>query len=346
MAKTRSTAVSPPAAGGGAARRVDGPDCHVVIRAAGERTEAACARLAALEVGADRVSVIHEVPFSEAVRRGFEIGAAEGRVWTLCLDADVLLAPGAVAALCSAAEAERGDGEDLFELDARVADKLLGQIRSAGVHLYRTAFLDEALRHVSFDPSKRRPETRVKTQMRARGYRTGHVELVAGLHDHEQYHRDIFRKVFTHARKHERFMSYASRYWRRMARADADLRMAHLSWCLARAINEHTDFSAIPENENVSIDIRAFPDRVDPILLPAGMREKAPLPADGVSPEAVAAALAAFVVAPEFRRARMLIAAARRGTALRRRMRGLRDRLALRGQAPAMVGRSGSGEGK
>ena len=294
------------------------PDCHVAIRAAGERTEAACIRLAAGEVGADRVSVIREVPFSAALRRGFEAGVAAGRAWTLCLDADVLLAPGAVAALV--AEAEDMAGGDLFEMDARVADKLLGQVRAAGVHLYRTALLPEALEHAAFDPKKRRPETRVKKQMRARGYRPAEAGLVAGLHDHEQYHRDIFRKVFTHARKHERFMDYAVRYWRRMGHGDADLRVAYLSWCLSRAINEHTDFTARPENEKVAIDLRAFPPTLDAILLPAGLSEKAPLAGDGITPDTVRRRIEAFEVAPEFRRDRPMIEAA--GGNRRARLRG------------------------
>lgn len=283
------------------------PDCHVVIRAAGERTEAACAHIAAQELGQDRVTVIHEVPFSEAVRRGFEIGAEAGRDWTLCLDADVLLAEGAIADLCRAAEAEAaGDGR-LFEIDALVADKLLGQVRAAGVHLYRTALLPEALQHVRFDPKKRRPESQVKKAMRARGCRTGEVALVAGLHDFEQYHRDIFRKVFTHTRKHERFMDYAARYWRRLGQVDADMRVAYLSCCLARGVNELTDFSDVPENEKVAIDLRAFPRNIDAILAPAGLTEKAPLDADGIAPGAVRRILDEFQISPEFLRDRPAI---------------------------------------
>ena len=282
-------------------------DCTVVIRAAGERTEAVCARLAALEVGTDAVVTIHEVPFAQAVRRCFEIGIEAGRDWTLALDADVLLAPGAIGALCAEARTEWDRSPDLFEMDAMVADKLLGQIRPAGVHLYRTALLPEALEHAAFDARRRRPESWVKMQMRRRGRRLADAAVVAGLHDFEQFHRDIFRTVFTHARKHERFMGYAARYWRRMAPTDPDLRMAFLSFRLSTAINEHADLAAMAPAETVTIDRSAFPDDVDAILRPAGMVEKAPLSADEVGPGMVAAALRDFAVAAEYERERPLI---------------------------------------
>ncbi len=289
---------------------MSGPDCFTVVRAAGERTEAACARLATLEAGEDHVALIREVPFAKALRRGFEVGVDAGRAWTLCLDADVLLRPGAIAALVAAAEESQAREPGLFEIEGRVADKLLGQLRPAGVHLYHTALLPEALAEAEFDAKKRRPETRVKKQMAARGHRHEHVALVSGLHDHEQFHRDIFRKVFTHARKHDRFMRYAQAYWKRVAKDDDDFRVALLSYRLSAAINETTDLAAVPENELVSIDMRRFPANLDAILVPAGLAEKPPLDPASMGPDDVEAALAAFEEAQEFIRARPVAAAA------------------------------------
>ena len=287
--------------------------CFVVVRGAGERTEAACARLAGLEVGDDNVRVIHEVPFSAAVRRGFEIGVEAGLDWTLCLDADVLLRPGAIGELRSHADREWQASPDLFEIEGLVADKLLGQFRPAGAHLYRTSLLGEALAHASFDARKRRPERQVKKQMRAMGFRTVQVDTIMGLHDYEQRYLDLFRKVYTHTRKHERFMTYAPRYWRRLAPEDGDFRVAFLSYTLSAAINEHTDFSAMAQNEKVSIDLRSFPGNLDAILVPAGMAEKPPLAADAIASNDVETRLRAFVVAPEYERDRPVIAAANRG---------------------------------
>ena len=274
---------------------------------------AACAELAARQVGEANVTTIQEVPFSEAVRRGFELGVEAGRTWTLCLDADVLLRPSAIETLCAAGERSWAEAPDLFEIEGRVADKLLGQLRPAGVHLYRTELLAEALRVAGFGPKKRRPASRVKKPMREAGYRTETIPDVLGLHDFEQHHRDLFRKVFTHARKHERFVTYARRYLRRVAASDPDLRVAYLSLVLSEAINEHAGLDAVPENERVAIDVRGFPGDVEAILTPAGLSEKGPLPEGAITPETVEAMLAAFEEAPEYLRERPVAASRNRG---------------------------------
>ena len=292
---------------------MSGPDCFVVVRAAGERTEAACARLAGSQVGEANVRTIREVPFSEAVRRGFEIGVEAGRAWTLCLDADVLLRPGAIAALCAAGDAEWAASPDLFEIEGRVADKLLGQLRPAGAHLYRTSLLEEALRTADFNAKKRRPESHVKRCMRKAGYRTAEIADVLGLHDHEQSYRDLFRKVFTHARKHERFMTYAQRYWRRAGASDDDLRFAYVVLAMAHAINEHANLDSVPAGERVAIDVRAFPGDVEALLKPLGLEEKAPLDPGEYMGAAVEDALDAFREAPEAVRERPVAAALNRG---------------------------------
>jgi hypothetical protein len=299
MTEGRKTAIPP---------KGSAVSCQIVVRAAGERTEAACAALAASEVGPDRVRTIREVPFAAAIRRGFEIGVEAGADWTLCLDADVLLAPGAIAALCAEAEAERLRGER-FAYEGLVADKLMGHVRSAGVHLYRTEHLPRALAEAEFNPRRRRPESYVKLRMRKLGLSTARMQAVTGLHDHEQYYRDIFRKVFTHTRKHARFMAFAPAFWRREADADPDLRAAWLSWRLSDAVNELTNFDEMPDTENVAIDIRAFPDDIGAILKPAGLEEKAPLGAGDIAPETVAARLDAFAPAPEYLRERPRLAA-------------------------------------
>ena len=119
-------------------------DVFVVIRGAGERTEAAARAMACAEVGAGAVATVREVPFAAAhCAAASRLGAEAGRRWTLCLDADVLLRPGAIAeARC---RRRGGAGEAAFGVTGTVADKLLGHVRAAGQHLYRTALLHEAL---------------------------------------------------------------------------------------------------------------------------------------------------------------------------------------------------------
>ncbi|EKE43968.1 group 1 glycosyl transferase [Oceaniovalibus guishaninsula JLT2003] len=276
----------------------DAPDIAVILREAGERTVAAARDLAAAQVGADRVHVIREVPFAAALRRGLELGVEAGRRWTLCLDADVLLRPGAVGDLVAAAEAALENDPQLYGVSGTVADKLLGQWRIAGNSLYFTARIPRALEIGSFDAAKRRPESHVKRQMRKDGHRWHPSETVIGLHDDEQSYRDIYRTVFAHSRKHAYLMGYARRYWRRMANEDPDLRVALWSLELARLLDPWIARPGLREMENVAIDVRGFADNIDALLVPAGMAEKPPLTA--MAGDEVRRRLDAFRPAPEY----------------------------------------------
>ncbi|PZX14348.1 hypothetical protein LX81_02931 [Palleronia aestuarii] len=278
----------------------------VVIRAAGERTEAAARELALAEVPEDMVAVLHETPFALAVQKAFEQGVALGAEWTLCLDADVLLRPGAVADLL--AEARRHDPA-LFGISGRVADPLLGQIRFAGQHLYRTALLPRALETAEFDPAKRRPESHVKRQMRQAGHGWMQTDVMTGLHDAEQSFADIFRKVVVHSRKHERFVPYLREYWTRAGTEAPDLRLA------LEALEAPDRIAPVPtrpgarEAESIAIDRRLFPERIDAFLATIGLTEKPPLAPDAIAPEEVARRLARFGEAPEWQAARPAIEA-------------------------------------
>ncbi len=270
-------------------------DVFVVLRAAGERTEAAARARAIAEVGADGVALIREVPFAAALRHGLEAGAAAGRRWTLCLDADMLLRPGAVDAAVAAAEAAP---EAAFCLTARVADKLLCQVRPAGQHLYRTALIDKALDLGRFDPAARRPETALKTTMADAGHPNVRSEVMMGLHDFEQSFADIFRKVVAHARKHARFMPEALAVWRDRAGGDPDYRFAVIAAAVAQAIDE-TEPDPVAQ-AGAATDRRRFPDEVGALLLPAGLAEKPSLAPGAADGPWVERQLAAFVPALRF----------------------------------------------
>ena len=312
MASLRAqTPARPPAqaaAGGeaaGAPRIAE--DVFVVIRAAGERTEAVTHALAAHELSPSRIAVLHEVPFATAIRKAFERGVAEAAEWTLCLDADVLLRPGAIADLL--VEARRQDAA-AFGVSGTVADVLLGQWRVAGQHLYRTALLGKALEKAKFDPAKRRPESHVKRYMREAGHPWIQSSVMMGLHDAEQFYADIFRKVVVHSRKHERFMAYARLFWARAGKADPDFRVALAS------LDGPERIGAVPERgrsvaDSVLIDRTQFPDRIDAYLSETGLVEKDPLTPDAIAPHEVEARLAAFKPAPEWVAARPAIEADR-----------------------------------
>ncbi|NRB46951.1 MAG: hypothetical protein HRU41_04715 [Saprospiraceae bacterium] len=171
----------------------------VVIRSSNERTEAVCKYFAELQVPADSVFIIRERPFRKAVSENFKIGLSEGRKWTLALDADVLLRENAVTEMIDKAESL---GDELFIYQGFVLDKLFRNTREGGPHLYQTKHLKRALEHVTENDAVWRPESDTYEAMAKEGF-TFHVDdIIYGLHDYEQYYRDIFRKAFFHARKH------------------------------------------------------------------------------------------------------------------------------------------------
>ncbi len=132
---------------------------YVVIRSAEERTEQLCKKLI-LEQGVfpENLCIVREVPFSAALKKAYELGIERGLKWTLCIDADVLLRPGAVEKMIALAE---NQDKKVCEIEGFVLDKFAGGPRTGGIHLYRTSLLLKALEHippVSFDEvGKKKP---------------------------------------------------------------------------------------------------------------------------------------------------------------------------------------------
>lgn len=196
----------------------------VVVRSARERTEQACFQ-SILEQGVprDQVSVIHERPFVEAMRKGYQLGVDSGRPWTLCIDADVIMRSGSIAALLRQASRQQ---ETVFELQGLVLDKLTFSLREAGNHLFRTALLPELLSRIPSGDGGLRPESTAMRAMTDAGYQWQKVNYVVGLHDFEQSCFDIFRKCFTHGQKHVHLLPELIPKLRRNLAQDEDFSMA------------------------------------------------------------------------------------------------------------------------
>src|SRR5690625_2539618 len=121
-------------------------EATIVVRSVYERTEDLCKRLI-LEQGVkeENLFVIHETPFSTALKYSFEIGIREDLPWTFCIDADVLLRPNSINTMIGHAESQK---ENVSEIQGLVLDKFFGGPRPAGNHLYRTNVLSKALNKI------------------------------------------------------------------------------------------------------------------------------------------------------------------------------------------------------
>ncbi len=200
---------------------MSGKNLFVIIRSAHERTEDLCVHLVQQQILTEQMTVIHERPFTVALRRSFEIGIEAGLEWTLCIDADVLVRKNAIIELI---EDAAQFPSDIFSISGYVYDKFLGERLPGGLHLYRTTLLPLAITHIpgtSHDQISNasekiegtlsreelkyspifRPETYVKGEMKKAGYDWGRIERAFGLHDYEQYYKDIYRKMVVRSRK-------------------------------------------------------------------------------------------------------------------------------------------------
>ena len=192
----------------------------VVIRSAGERTEQLCRELI-LEQGIcpENISIVRETPFSAALKKAYQLGIERGLKWTLCIDADVLLRPGAVEKMTSLAEHQ---DKKVIEIEGFVLDKFASGPRTGGIHLYRTSVLSKALEYIPPEGEDIRPESYTLKALAEVGYKWKVVPYLVGIHDFEQYYKDIFRKCFVHAHKHLDLAKLYLSIWREEANSDMD----------------------------------------------------------------------------------------------------------------------------
>ena len=199
------------------------PGAAVVVRSVGERTEALCSELVSAQgIAEGHIAVIREAPFARALQASYEAGIRMGCEWTLCVDADVLLFSDAIPRMLRLAQRQK---PSVFELNWRVLDKFFGGPRPAGLHLYRTALLVEALRCIPQEHAIR-PESSVFEAMQDQGFPWLQMKDTLGLHGFEQYYRDIFRTCFVHAHKHPQYAELFLSHWRAGRTKDRDYDVA------------------------------------------------------------------------------------------------------------------------
>jgi len=253
----------------------------LIVRHCGERTTEACAQLLAQFAPGNRVHRVSARPFQEVLRQSLELGLAQGRPWTLCIDADVLILPDLAGFL--AAVDSFPDG--FFEAQALVLDKLIPARRPAGNHLYRTELIARALRELPRGDSLR-PENDMIRAMAAKGYPAHQSAQLIGLHDFAQAHRDIYLKAFLHAHKHGFLVPLLRPFWASLSRTDDDFRVA------LKALEDVQARGAI---QQISRDFGA--EWIDGVLDAMRLAPQAPL-AD-LSPTELAAMLQASTAQPD-----------------------------------------------
>jgi hypothetical protein len=195
----------------------------VIIRSARERTFEVCRELVMKQIPANSVEVVDERPFERALKRTYEIGIQRAAKWTMTLDADVLLRKTAVSTLV--AEAEKLP-EKYVQIEGRIHDKLTGLYRPAGHRVYRTQHLKRCLREIPPEGTTVRPEYVTLQNMEQLGFPSKRIDLVCGIHDYEQFYRDIYRKAYVYANKHQVWLAEMVTRWKRLTNEDDDFQFA------------------------------------------------------------------------------------------------------------------------
>lgn len=235
---------------------------QVVIRSVHERTESLCTKLLNEVFHKKNITVIHEYPFSKALRKSFEIGIDSEKEWLLCIDADVLISKEGISTLL---EKTRDVHENLFGFQGTVIDKFFAGSRGAGNHLYRSALLPKAIEQLSPEEVIR-PENYVISRMQNLGFIYEQINITVGLHDFQQYYKDIYRKFIIHANKHTRYLDTFMPYWEKLSKTDMDFEVALLGLEDAQKISS-----------KVTTDARLFPLKAESTHIGNKITEKSAL---------------------------------------------------------------------
>lgn len=238
----------------------------VVIRSANERTMAACKTIVCNEIPEEKVHILQLTPFEEALRESYRIGINSGRKWLVTIDADLLPRQGFMERI---ALLSSGLSDKVFSFKAMIYDKFFSKHRLAGFRVYRCSMLKEALSLVPENGKQIRPEQYTVNLMEARGYQTKVFEYVVGIHDYEQYNKDLYRKAFFHATKHPQHVAENLAKWKELSNSDNDYRVM-----IKGAVD------GLLSSESPTADLRFFKSHAEKALSELNITEKKPAEID------------------------------------------------------------------
>lgn len=219
----------------------------VIIRSSGERTEGYCYEAVRTQVPAENIHLIKERPFSEAVRKTFQLGAESTCKWTLAIDADIIISSNAISKMV--AKAEKLEGY-FFLYQGYVLDKLYNTFRGGGPHLYRSSLLKTAIEFIPDNKSELRPESATYIKMKERGWHSFHDCEIYGIHDFEQSSFDYYRKGFIHAKKHYKLKNRFLNTWTERLNEDEDIKVVLKGFV-----------DGLLKKEEATVDINYFQDK-------------------------------------------------------------------------------------
>ena len=165
----------------------------IIIRASNERTLQACYNTFYKGFPTLPVLVVSKSPFIETIRECYRLGTECKCQWMITCDADILPNIEGTKRLISNLP---NLSDDVVYVRGKCDDWLFGKIRTGGIQIYNTKFIP-ALYQNLYDIE--RPES---SAIKATGNIVS-LNIFTGIHDKEQYYKDVFRKIWHHKLKHK-----------------------------------------------------------------------------------------------------------------------------------------------
>ncbi len=94
--------------------------------------------------------------------------------------------------------------------------------RKAGIHIYNQSYLDLLINPNRKYSNDDRPETKINLQMKKEGHPILFSNIVAGLHDFEQYYKDLWLKGYVFSGKSQYWVNKCIARWREKSKTDLD----------------------------------------------------------------------------------------------------------------------------
>lgn len=184
----------------------------VVIRSVGERTSNYTYETIKKDLPAAHIYIINISPFEDAIRKCFELASGNNSKYLVTIDGDILLKPNAINDLIIFADKQ---SSKTIVTTGLVFDKFLNCYKKAGNHIYNTKYLDQLIKNIPRAGTKYRPEsTCIKNVAEKNKLKRVTAPFAIGLHDFEQYYRDVYRIFFLHAHKRSREVLLKVNEWK------------------------------------------------------------------------------------------------------------------------------------
>jgi len=218
-------------------------DFIVTIRYSGERTLGECVRsVQNLEL---EYIIIETSPFWKAVVETFKLGVRENRLFTIGLDADIVLYSDALDKITEFVCSNLGFWRYDFALDDKFYPHIIW-----GTHVYSTPFLREALKHIPQNIDRiTKPERQFYYTMKEAGFQSKEgIPIVVGRHGYDQYYFHIFNRFARRALRNPEHEDVLFKDKSKKINQDSDWLFAWLGWQHGRANRSKEILIADSEN--------------------------------------------------------------------------------------------------